>query len=325
MFEAIAVIVVLIAGWVVYEYRLRLPDQLILTESKGTITERKSRFYPRHFCLALPNITHAAVLTIETAAKGNLDIKIRLAYTVAASLNNITPLIRVGGWKTNAVAKAAKELDTVLFSIVKEYAEKNTIEELSSEKTYKYIKEHLTLLNERFGLELVSLTVQSVDASDPKISEALKQQESARIFEQTEKLNQQARIGAARAKFQADEELANLEHELELKRATLRQAELIQEAALAKKRTEEELARKKMQLEYDSAELELLKKNPELLMLTPQAARLAEASQSMKNARTVVSFGGNDSVQNTELLALFRNFLESAFHAQAGSKISNGE
>ena len=44
-----------------------------------------------------------------------------------------------------------------------------------------------------------------------------------------------------------------------------------------------------MRLAYEKEELEVLKSSPELLMLTPQVARLAEASQNLKNARTVIS------------------------------------
>ncbi len=45
-----------------------------------------------------------------------------------------------------------------------------------------------------------------------------------------------------------------------------------------------------MRLAFEKEELEVLKSSPELLMLTPQAARLAEASQNLKNARTVISY-----------------------------------
>ena len=37
-----------------------------------------------------------------------------------------------------------------------------------------------------------------------------------------------------------------------------------------------------MQLDFEKDELRLLKDSPELLLLTPQAARLAEASQSIE-------------------------------------------
>ncbi|MBI2418102.1 MAG: hypothetical protein HYV28_09425 [Ignavibacteriales bacterium] len=298
--------------WLLYEYRLRKPDQLVLTESNGVINENKSRFYPRHFCLALPNTTFGTQVVIETAAKGNIDIKVKLAYTVAASKTHIPALIKVGGWNENAVIKSARELDTIIHRIVKEYVENFKIEELTSEKIYNYLRPKLDVIEERLGLELISITVQSYDAIDSKISEALKKQESARIFEQTEKLNQQARISAAKARLQADEEIALMENELELKRLELKKSELEQESIMALKRIEDELQRKKLQLAYDDDELTLLKKSPELLMLTPQAARLAEASQSMKNARTIVSLSPGDFAQGADLIGLFQKFLESA-------------
>jgi hypothetical protein len=40
-----------------YEYRIRQPDYLVLYESKGRITLRKSLLYPRHFSLLLKRTT----------------------------------------------------------------------------------------------------------------------------------------------------------------------------------------------------------------------------------------------------------------------------
>ena len=54
-------------------------------------------------------------------------------------------------------------------------------------------------------------------------------------------------------------------------------------------RLEDELVRNRMRLAFEKEGLEVLQISPELLMLTPQAAPLAEASQSLKNARTVIS------------------------------------
>ncbi|MEW6702187.1 MAG: SPFH domain-containing protein [Bacteroidota bacterium] len=316
MWIEMLILMVVIIAVVVYEYRLRKPDQLVLLESNGKIKERKTRFYPRHFSLALPNTTQSSQLIIEATAKGNIDIRIKLAVTVAASLNNIPELIRVGGWNSNAVTKSAKELETIIHSLVKEFTENFEIEELTSEKIYNHLREKVNVSREKLGLEIISLTVQSFEASDPKISEAMKQQESARIFEQTEILNQKARVTAAKTKLKADEEIALMENELELKKYELKKAELEKESAIAHKRVEDELKRKRMQLEFDNKELELLKNNPELLMLTPQAARLAEASQSLKNARTIVSLSPNEISQSTSggtnLIDMFQKFLQNA-------------
>jgi len=306
MFAIAAVIVFL------YEYRLRTPDQLVLSESQNKIVLRKTRLYPRHFRLALQNTIHSTQLVIEASAKGNLDIKVKLAITVAVSLDNISSLIRVGGWNNNAVAKSTEELETIIYSLVREFTEKYEIEELSSEKIYNYLLEKVNVSKVKLGLEIVSLTLQSLEAVDSKISEAMRQQESARILEQTELLNQKARISATKAKLKADEEIAILENGLELKKFELKKTELEKESALAQKRLEDELKRKKMQLEFDNKELELLKNNPELLLLSPQAARLAEASQSLKNARTVVSLSPNDLSQGSDLIGMFQNFLQNA-------------
>ena len=311
MWITIGILAVIITG-LAYEYRLRRPDQIVLYEANGKITKRTSRFYPRHFSLALPNTTQSLQLNIETSAKGNLDIKVKLSASVAASLNNIQSLIRVGGWNVGAVSKAAKELETVVHSMVKEFTEKYEIEELSSEKIYTYLHEKTFVSKEMLGLDIVSLTVQSFEAVDQKISEAMKRQESARILEQTEELDQKARIAASKAKLKADEQIALMENSLELKKYELKKAELENESVLADKRMQDELKRRKMQLELDKEELALLKNNPELLMLTPQAARLAEASQSLKNAKTIVSLSPNEISQGSELLGMFQKFIQNA-------------
>jgi hypothetical protein len=58
-----------------------------------------------------------------------------------------------------------------------------------------------------------------VEPTDPDIADTLPQQEQARLLEQTERLNHIARVAAARAKYQAEEDIAEMEHALELKKA----------------------------------------------------------------------------------------------------------
>jgi hypothetical protein len=312
MWISIGILLLVLIIVFIYEYRLRKPDQIILFESKEKIEFRKSRFYPRHFSLALSNTTHSTHLSVEAAAKGNLDIKIKLSATVAASLKNISTLIRVGGWNSDALIKSEKELEIVINDMVKEYTEKFGIEDLSSENISNYLHEKADVRAEKFGLEIISLTVQSFEAVDSEISDAMRRQESARIIEQTELLNQKARISAAKTKLKADEEIAVMENQLELKKYELKKTEFKKESELAQQRMEDELKRKRMQLEFDNQELELLKKNPELLMLTPQAARLAEASQSLKNARTIVSLSPNDISHGADLVGMFHKFFQNA-------------
>ena len=69
-----------------------------------------------------------------------------------------------------------------------------------------------------------------------------------------------------------------------------------------------------MKLDFDREEMKLLKENPQLLLLTPQAARLAEASQTLKNARTVVSLAPGDAEAGAKLLGLFQLFLENVLN-----------
>lgn len=308
------VIIVLITVFILYEFRLRKPDELVLYEADNKIGKRKTKFYPRHFSLVLPRSTFSSELEIETTAKGNLELKIKLNFVAALSEKNVDSLIKIGGWNKNAVAKSIKEFETIIEGFVKEFTDKFPIEELSSEKILNHLLDKIEISKEKFGVEFNSISIKSFEIVDSKIAEAIKQQESARILEQTELLKQQARITSAKAKLKADEEIAYLENELELQKLELKKKEIEKEFQLADKKTEEELKRKKLHLEFEKEELTLLKNNPELLLLSPQAAKLAEASQSLKNARTVVNLSGNELTQGAELISLFQNFLEKTLN-----------
>lgn len=299
-------------GFVLYEYRLRKPDQWIIGEGRDNYYVRKKRIYPRHFSLALPKKSFSMLQTIEATAKGNLEIKIKLSLTVAADLEHLRELIRIGGWHPQAVSMSAKEVETLVHSLVREFTERYELEELSSEKIDHYLKQKIGISKEIAGLSVISFTVQSFEAMDAKIAEAVRQQESARILEQTEIVSQKARITAAEAKIRADEEISKLENGFQMKSFELRKATLEKEADLAQLQVDYEVKRQKTKLEIDREELQLLMSNPELLILTPQAARLAEASQSLKNARTVVALSPKDIVQGSEWVEMFRSCLQGS-------------
>ncbi len=307
----VAVLVVVVLG---YEYRIRRPDDIVVFEGKKGLTVRTGRFYPRHSSLPIRRTTHSLQMTVDATAKGNLDIRVKLSATVAASQANLAALVRTAGWSADAVGKAAKELEALLQGHVKSYTEQFGIEGLSSEKIHAQLNQSAPADATKFGLEIISLVILSFEPLNPQISEALRQQETARILEQTETLNQKARITAAKAKLKADEEIAQLEHEVELKNYELKKSQLERESELANLRVEEELRRNKKKLAFEKEELDMLKSSPELLMLTPQAARLAEASQGLKNARTVVSLSPQDAAAGSDLLGMFQKLLATAMN-----------
>ena len=313
---AAAVLVLLIVGALVFEFRVRQPDVLVLYEAKGRIGLRSGLLYPRHFSLPIKRTTYPIPLTVEAAAVGNLGVNVKLVGSVAPALDNIQALIRVGGWSNDAVSHAAEEAGILLEGLVKEYAETAEIHALSSTGVAGYLNEHTSLIAEKLGVELISLAVQSLEPTDSEIADALRQQEQARLMEQTERLNNEARVAVAKAKFQADEEIAELEHTLELKKSGLKKSLLEQESALAKQRLQDELARDRARLAYEKEELDILKNNPELLVLTPQAARLAEASQGLKNARTVISLSPQELNSGADLLELFQKLLQKALDSK---------
>lgn len=319
--------IVIIAGFFIgilvlfflFEYRIRQPDFLLLYESNGQIRFRKGLIYPRHFSLPLERTTYAICLTVEATAVGNLEVRIKLLGSVAPSLEHINALIRIGGWNTDAVAHVAEEVQVLLQGLVKEYIEKCEIHALSSTEIVSYLTERSSLIQEKFGVGLISLAVQTLEPTDPEVGEALRQQERARLLEQTERLNHQARSAASKAKFQADEEISRMEHQHEMKKLELKGTLLGKESVLAKKGLEDELERNRMRLAFERDELEVLKSSPELLMLTPQAARLAEASQNLKNARTIVSLTPQELLQGSDLLGVFQNLMQRALEAKQES------
>jgi hypothetical protein len=316
----VGVVIVVILLLAFFEYRVRQPDFLVLYESNGRISLRKGLVCPRHFSLPLQRTTCPIQLTVEATAAGNLGVRVKLVGSVAPSLEHIQSLIRVGGWNRDAVVRATDEVQVLLQGLVKEYTEGSGINALSSANILNFLNEHSAVVNERFGVELISLAIQSLDPTDPEIADALRQQEQARLLEQTEHLNQQARVATARAKTQADQEIAEMEHTLDLKKTGLKKLLLEKESALTQQSLADELARNRMRLAFEIEELEVLKSSPELLMLTPQAARLAEASQNLKNARTVISLTPQEAVHGSELLNLFQDLLQKALEAKkAGS------
>lgn len=142
-----------------FEFRVRRPDRIVVYESKGKVQQRMARFYPRHFSLAIQATVLSLFPEIEAESSGKLNLRVKLAVTVAPSKNHLSDLIRVAGW-------------------------------------------------------------------------------------------------------------------------------------------------------VDKAETELLKNNPELILLTPQAARLAEASQSLRNARTVVSLSPNDLTEGSAIAGLLQALIQ---------------
>jgi hypothetical protein len=126
------VVVIGVIALLLIEYRIRQPDFLVLYESKSQIKLRKGLVYPRHFSLSLKRTTYPIQLTIEATAVGNLGIRVKLVGSVAPSLEHLPSLIRVGGWNLDAVARSTDEVQVLLQELVKEYAERSAINELST-------------------------------------------------------------------------------------------------------------------------------------------------------------------------------------------------
>jgi hypothetical protein len=305
---------------VLYEYRIRQPDQIVLYESGGEIRPRAGRFYPRHFSLSIPTTMQSLSVEIPTEAKGRVGLIVRLTVAVAADPERLDHLIRTGGWDSQAVERAAEELRVAIQGLIREFTEQQEVESISSTQLSRQLEDELRTYGGQLGLEVISVTAQSVDPADPDIAETLREREAARIRERTEKVNQESRVAAAKARVNADSEVASAEHALELKRLALKREQDEEHAQLEQLRVQEELELRKMQLEMDREEVELVAENPQLLILTPQMARLAEASQSLRNARTVVSLSGDELPEGSSILQTLLTLLQgSVKQAQSSS------
>ncbi|MDP3047404.1 MAG: hypothetical protein Q8O07_08005, partial [Chloroflexota bacterium] len=97
-----------------FEYRLRQPDVLVIYETKCRIGVRKAMIYPRHFSLPFKRTTSPIQLTVEATAAGNLGVRVKLVGSVALSLEHLQSLIRVGGWNSEAVTRAANAAQVLL-------------------------------------------------------------------------------------------------------------------------------------------------------------------------------------------------------------------
>lgn len=307
------IILIAVLGIILFEYRIKKVGQIILYETGGKVKYRKSRLYPRHFSLVIANNTHTISSQVEAEAKGKLGINIRFSVTIAPSLSNIDQLIRIGGWVPNVLGESARELNLILQGYIRQYTEKLAAEEISSESLADFLNSKIISRKDELGVEIISLVIQSVETADLKIAEAIRQKESARILEETEKTNQTVRINTAELKQKANEKIAVFEHELKLKQLKIQEEVQSKEADLAHQKLREELKMERSRLEVEKEEIALLEKNPELLLLSPQVARLAEASQDLRNAKTVVSIG--DGGNGSQLMNVYRNFISSLVSA----------
>src|SRR5512139_3681341 len=160
--SAIGFIIVVAVLVVLFEFRIHQPDTLVLHESKGHILVRKGLFYPRHFSLILKRTTCPIQVTAEASAAGNIGVRVKLIGSIAPSIDHLSSLIRAGGWNSEAVARVADEVQVLLQGLVKEYTERADIHKLSSAGILNYLNEHMALIEERYGVELITLAIQSL-------------------------------------------------------------------------------------------------------------------------------------------------------------------
>ncbi|WP_457565415.1 SPFH domain-containing protein [Caldithrix abyssi] len=309
VFLSIFILLIIVFAFL-FEFRQRRPDQIVLADVQGKIIQRKARFYPRHFSLAVPATLHSMDMEFESEARGKLPVKIKLTISTAADDAHLTELVRAGGWNSALVQKASKELGLFVQALTGGFCQALEIEELSSKDLQDFLQTNLIKEAQKLGLKLLGVNVQLIEPLDSEIAEAMQQQEAARIREKTEKVNQKARLEASRFRFETDEKIRRMEHELRLKQLELQKTEQQREAELSRYQVEQELERRRLQMELEKEELKIFEQHPELILLSPQIARLAEASQQLKNAKTVVSLTGGDLQKGINVLEIIEQTLQ---------------
>lgn len=311
MTEISAAIIVLILLGLAFEYRIKQPDEWTLSERNGMIRRRQGRFYPRHLTLAL-NATHYSVSKdVSADAKGRLGLRVHYTLTVAPDPEHVNTLIQSGGWHKDAVKNASEELTTHLQSIIRQNCENLELEEMNSAKLSAVLNAYNDTFRTAYGLQTVTLNVNSIEASDKSLTENLQERETARIQRDTEAIRQEARIRKEEVRLNAEADILAKQHILDMqKQAIGKEMESI-EAELAELRVRYENDRRTLQLEAEKAELAVKAEHPELLLTDPQLARLIEAGQSLRNAKTIISLG--DATENSPAMAWLEKLVSRIF------------
>ncbi len=311
------VVGLLIVLWAVFSLKERRPDQLLLVEKRGHIRPHLKRWYWGRSVLALPATIRTISTEVKAQARGKIDVVVRLSVSFFPDPKQVQNLIRVGGWQPDAVDKVASELAGTVQGLTGELVEQMDITEVTREKLGEALRNRLSELGPNLGVTVTSVVVSAAEAADKKIADAIRQKEEARIQEETERANQQARIAREKLRLKADDTIARMKHETEMAQLALKEAKELTSAELEQKILEKEAEKKRLNLELEKEEVALLAKNPELLMLAPQLSRLVEASQQLKNARTVITlspeiYDGLPKILQTVLDALQKNRPETA-------------
>jgi len=270
-------------------YRFRRPDQLVIIYQKGRLVLCRRRIYFKKFALPIPASVQTVLAEVNTQAKGKIDIAVKVSVSFYPDPERVDSIVRVGGWNPDCVERISKELRGTAQGLISDYAEQKELSFLTREELAQVIKEKLKLQEGTMGIKVTAVTVQKLEAIDEKIAEAIRQLEEAKIQERAEKAIQDARLSQAITKLETNQRIMEEEHKLEMRSLTLKEAQEIEGAKLAKTSVQMETERRRLLLEVEKEELDVILKNPKLFLLAPQLAKLTEASQQFKNAETVIN------------------------------------
>ena len=181
-----ALIAILILVWLI-EYRYRRPDQIVLRERKGVVEENKKRWYPRHTSLALPGNVYAVQSQVDTEARGKLGVRVVMDLAVAPSRNHLHALVRAGGWSSDVVVHATRELERRTHAMIREFVEQKDIDAIEPEVLKKQLIKQISETALLLGLELDNLHIQSIEPLDKRITEAIHMREAKRVLAKGQK------------------------------------------------------------------------------------------------------------------------------------------
>jgi hypothetical protein len=291
LFIILLVLFVIAIIAIIVQIKIREPHQIIVKEKNGKFEASLQKLYLK--CRSLPLSCEENFFESEFKAtsSGNIEIKIKLNGSASIDFEKLDNLIKKGGWNEKALQNATEKFMSMAIGYLKSRIEKLEIEEINLEKI-DYLIFNAKKESAEFGISIKNFSATNLEILDEKAKEAIRAKESARLNKKNEEYLQNLKYDIEKKKCELELKLLEEKKNLSSQKKVLNEIEAENENHIKKLQAEFEKEIQQIKLEVEKQELELLKKHPELLLFSPQAARLIEASQSLKNARTIVNLSG---------------------------------
>lgn len=313
-----AIILAIITVIIAIEIRVRKPFEILIVEKKGKILASRTFFYIKSRTLPLKLSEFAFEFNLQAYARNKIPIRAHFAGALEVDEKNIENLIKAGGWNKNAIVAAAEKLLNVAKSNALCQIENTPVNNLRSDILASYLRDKV--YTEFFGLKWVYVACLDYEIEDEKINEILRKEEISTLSEKSEEAVEKSKLSIEKIKHQIEQEIIKIKEDALVKKQELKKLETSLDQELKKAQAEFEARVQKLKLEIEKEELQLLKQNPELLLLSPQAARLLEASQSLKNARTVVNLSQGEIAKGVDVSGALNELIYSILKKETESE-----